>query len=67
MAYFPKTAEEMSSVATQIARDLHEQYTLGFSPAEPAGKPRLHSIRVTATGVDGGKLRVRARTGYLPQ
>ena len=66
VAYFPKTADEMSSVATQIARDLHEQYTLGFSPAESAGKP-LHSIKVTATGVGGGKLRVRARTGYLAQ
>jgi VWFA-related protein len=67
VAYFPKTADDIAGAATQIARDLHEQYTLGFSPAESAGKGRLHSIKVTATGADGATLRVRARTGYLAQ
>jgi Ca-activated chloride channel family protein len=67
VAYFPKTSSEIASVATQISRDLHEQYTLGFSPAESTGKPRLHAIKVTATAADGSKLRVRARAGYLTQ
>ena len=65
VAYFPTTGAEIATVSTQIARDLHEQYTLGFAPAESAGAPRFHKIEVTASSVDRGRLRVRARIGYL--
>ena len=65
VAYFPTTADEIARVAGRIALDLREQYTIGFSPAESAASRRFHQIRVTANGGDRGKLRVRARTGYL--
>jgi VWFA-related protein len=65
VAYFPKTQDDIAGVAAQIARDLHEQYTLGFAPGESTGSRRFHTIKVTATGADRGRLRVRARTGYL--
>ena len=63
-AYFPGPADNVKDVFTEIARDLHEQYTLSI--ASGAGVPgRLtHSIRVTATGLDGKKLKVRTRSGY---
>jgi len=65
VAYFPKTAEEIATVSAQIASDLREQYTLGFTPAESPGPKRFHRIEVRATGIDHRKLHVRARTGYL--
>lgn len=65
VAYFPGTSEEIATVAGQIARDLREQYTLGFTPGTSAGRARFHAIEVKATGDDRGRLRVRARTGYL--
>jgi VWFA-related protein len=65
VAYFPATPEDIVMVASRIARDLREQYTLGFTPGESAGSRKFHAIQVTATGADRRRLQVRARTGYL--
>lgn len=63
-AYFPGPADDVKDVFAEIARDLHEQYTVSIA-AGPATPGRLtHSIRVTATGLDGKKLNVRTRSGY---
>jgi VWFA-related protein len=64
VAYFPTTPEEIATVSAQIARDLREQYTLGFAPPESRGSKSFHRIEVTAA-LDHRKLHVRARTGYL--
>ena len=32
IAYFPKTQESVAGVSASIARDLREQYTIGFTP-----------------------------------
>lgn len=64
LALFPKTPEENVPLAIQIARDLREQYTLGFVPPDH-GKGtafRRLEVRVTATG--HGRLHVRTRAGY---
>jgi VWFA-related protein len=65
VAYFPTTPEEIAMVSEEIARDLREQYTLGFTPAESPGGKRFHTIEVKASGIEGRTLHVRARTGYL--
>ena len=65
IAYFPTTQGEIAMVSEAIARDLREQYTLGFTPAESPGGKRFHTIEVKAAAADGATLRVRARTGYL--
>jgi len=65
VAYFPTTPEEIAMVSEEIARNLREQYTLGFTPAESPGGKRFHTIEVKASGIEGRKLHVRARTGYL--
>ena len=33
-AYFPKTVDEVAEICKHIARDLRNQYTLGYSPKE---------------------------------
>ena len=66
IAYFPRVGESTASVAKEIARDLREQYTLGYAPQnlKSAGAFRKIEVKVTAAG--HGKLRVRTRQGYTP-
>jgi VWFA-related protein len=65
VAFFPKTTDEIATMSTQIARDLREQYTLGFTPGERADKRAFRKIRVTVTAEGRGRLHVRTRSGYL--
>jgi Ca-activated chloride channel family protein len=70
-AYFPRTTEEIAAMSTQVARDLREQYTLGFVPgartAPTARRDRraFRKIEVTATAAGQGRLHVRTRSGYI--
>ena len=66
IAYFPREAESVANVATEIARDLREQYTLGYTPLniQRAGAFRKVEVKVIAAG--HGRLRVRTREGYSP-
>ena len=64
-AYFPESVSEVSDVAEQIARDIRQQYTIGYIPSRRAPEGQYHTIRVTAKATGWGKLYVRTRTGYL--
>jgi VWFA-related protein len=66
IAYFPREGQSTASVSAEIARDLREQYTLGYVPQnlKAADAFRKIEVRVTATG--RGKLRVRTRQSYSP-
>jgi Ca-activated chloride channel family protein len=64
VAYFPSRTNTVASLSTQIARDLREQYTLGFAP-EKANKPHgFRKIEVKVSAPHQGKLRARTRAGY---
>lgn len=52
--------DDMNSITTQIAEELHSQYVLGFVPQELDGK--LHRIDVR---VKRPRLKVRARQSYV--
>ena len=65
LAFFPRKLEEIASVAAQVASDLHEQYTLGFSPAERTGRGAFRKIEVVVTQAGAGRPHVRTRPGYL--
>ena len=65
IAFFPRTIDEVGPMATEIGRDLREQYTLGFTPGERPGGPAFRRIRVTVTAPGLGRLHVRTRSGYL--
>jgi len=66
IAYFPREGESVSKVSLEIARDLREQYTLGYIPRDmnQARAYRKTAVRVVAP--DHGKLHVRTRQGYSP-
>ena len=64
-AYFPVSVIEVSGVAGQIARDIRQQYTIGYIPSPQTPKGQYRTIRVTVKAPGLGKLCVRTRTGYL--
>lgn len=63
-AFFPSEPSEMVKICERIAREVREQYTIGYSSMN--GKPGVyHAIRVTARSKERGKLSVRTRAGYI--
>ncbi|HMD96659.1 MAG TPA: VWA domain-containing protein [Terriglobia bacterium] len=65
-AYFPTSLSEVQEVTERIARDIRQQYTIGYVPANPVADGKFRAIRVTAKAARVGKLHVRTRAGYLP-
>jgi len=64
-AFFPESVSEVFKVSEQISRDLRQQYTIGYVPADRTPDGRYRTIRVTAKASGKGRLYVRTRTGYL--
>ena len=62
-AYFPNGVEEVEAFAARIARDIRNQYVLGY-PVPAGTKAGFHSIRVQAEAPGRGKLMVRTRPGF---
>jgi Ca-activated chloride channel homolog len=65
IAFFPGPAVHVSDISAQIARDLREQYTLGFSPENAPGAHSFRKIEVKVAAPGRGKLHVRSRPGYM--
>lgn len=64
IAFITHPGENISNIAKAIARDLREQYTLGYAPKEnlKGNAFRKLTVKVDAPLVRG--IRVRTRTGY---
>ncbi len=60
--YYPKEVSEVDRIAHQVAHDIRNQYTIGYSPLNAALDGSYRKIRVLANG--GGKYNVRTRSGY---
>jgi Ca-activated chloride channel family protein len=67
-AYFPPTIEEARTDMERVARDLREQYTLGYFPSNPSHNGEWRSVRIEVTpplGVPPAtKLNANYRHGY---
>ena len=66
MAFFPKNIEQVDQIAAEVARDIRNQYTLGYHSTKPTTEPGFRRVQVTAEAKGMGKLTVRTRTGYFP-
>jgi Ca-activated chloride channel family protein len=64
-AFIPEELSEVGNICRQIARDLRNRYTIGYTPSQGNGERAYRSIQVTAAAPDRRKLSVRTRTGYL--
>jgi VWFA-related protein len=66
MAFFPKSIEQIDQISAEVARDIRNQYTLGYHSTKPTTEPGFRRVLVSAEGNGMGKLNVRTRTGYFP-
>jgi len=66
IAFFPGPQDRVADISKEIARDLREQYTLGYVPRNMEGAESFRKIEVKVTAQDYGKVRVRTRLGYSP-
>jgi Ca-activated chloride channel homolog len=64
-AFFPHELDEIVSICERIARDIRNQYTIGYVSSNIEKPGAYRTIRVAATGTPGSKLVVRARSGYI--
>jgi len=63
-ALFPSRLSETVEICKRIARDIRDQYTIGYTSANT--EPGVyHTIRVVARPKEPGKLTVRTRAGYM--
>lgn len=65
LAFFPPSLEGVVDISKTIARDLREQYTLGFVPDKTGASDSFREIKVKVTAPGQGKIHVRARPGYF--
>jgi len=68
MSYFPETLDEVTPVCEQVARDIRNQYTIGYYPTNAEKDGTFRPVLVQLLSSEGhGKLSVRTRTGYYAQ
>jgi len=65
IAFFPEAGKSVVDISTQIARDLREQYTIGFVPEKKNTGESFRKIQVKVSVPGRGGIRVRTRSGYL--
>ncbi len=64
-AYFPKSLDEVGPISIQIARDIRNQYTLGYYPTNARKDGTFRTVRLEVSSSNNhGKLLVRTRPGY---
>ena len=64
IAFFPRTLDEVDAISSTVARDIRNQYTIGYKPTTPKSVGGYRAIRVDARAPGHGKLTVRTRSGY---
>jgi VWFA-related protein len=64
IAFFPSTLDEVDSISSAVARDIRNQYTIGYRPTTPKSVGGYRTIRVEARAPGHGKMTVRTRSGY---
>lgn len=66
LAFFPKNLGQVDGVAKEVARDIRQQYTIGYQSTKPLSQPGFRAIRVEAKAKGYSDLTVRTRSGYYP-
>jgi len=64
LSYMPSDLSQLSNICSQIAKDIRNQYTIGYSSQKASLDSAFHEVKVTALDAQGKPLRVRTRTGF---
>ncbi len=67
IAYFPKRLEDVDAIASQVAADIRQQYTISYQPTKPARLGGYRQVHVDAKEKGYSRLNVRTRSGYFPK
>ncbi|HWE85141.1 MAG TPA: VWA domain-containing protein [Terracidiphilus sp.] len=64
MAYFPRSLDQVNEIASEVARDIRNQYIVGYHSTRAASLGGYRTVHVEAQAGGHGKLTVRTRRGY---
>jgi VWFA-related protein len=64
LAFYPKTLDEVDEISRTVAKDIRNQYAIGYKPTNPRGNGGFRQIRVEAKSKGHGKMTVRTKSGY---
>jgi Ca-activated chloride channel homolog len=66
-AFFPKSIDEITDICKKLARDLRNQYTIGYSPKNDKLDSTWRTIKVNLVNPprSAGKTKLTTRTGYF--
>ncbi len=66
VAYFPESLQDVDEIAREVARDIRNQYTIGYHSTKSPNLGGYRTVRVEAVAPNRGRLAVRTRKGYYP-
>jgi VWFA-related protein len=64
LAYFPRSLDQVDEIASEVARDIRNQYTVGYHSTRAASLGGYRTVHVEATSPGHKHLIVRTRRGY---
>ena len=64
IAYFPDSLQDVGEIAGEVARDIRNQYVIGYHSTKPASLGGYRTVQVEAKAPGYKKLIVRTRNGY---
>lgn len=67
VAFLPDSQQSISDVTLEIARDLRQQYTLGFVPDQKKISSSFRKLDVHVSAPQLGRVNIRTRRGYVAQ
>jgi Ca-activated chloride channel homolog len=67
ISFFPKSLADVDAIAAEVARDIRNQYTIGYHSTKPASQGGYRVVKVESHAAGHGKLFVRTRSGYYPK
>jgi Ca-activated chloride channel family protein len=64
IAYFPNSLGDVNQIAAEVARDIRDQYTIGYHSTKSVDLGGYRTVRVEASAPRHGRMTVRTRAGY---
>jgi Ca-activated chloride channel homolog len=65
IAFFPKSLNQVDTIAAEVAQDIRHQYVIAYHSTDPITRGGYRAVRVEAKAKGVGKLSVRTRAGYF--
>ena len=64
VSFFPKDLSEVDAITRQVAKDIRNQYSIGYKPTNPQQRGGYRQVKVEAKANGYKRLQVRTRSGY---